>query len=77
MEHRHSQSGNSPTKKVIYDRHKTSHADARVRVTYGRQTGNGTGFFASSSVFSCRYNSTVALYSFNWGMNNRPAGGRS
>jgi hypothetical protein len=60
-------------------------ADTQVRArvipcgTCGGQSSIGTGFPSRSSVFSCRYNSSVALHIIyiTCGMNNRPVRGRS
>jgi hypothetical protein len=59
---------------VISRRPLTAEARVRARVNpygiYG-QSGTGTGFSPSSSVFPCQYHSTVALQThIFWGMHN-------
>jgi hypothetical protein len=60
---------------VVSRRPLTAEAQVRARVNpcgiCGGQSGTGTGFCPSSSVFPCQYNSTVALQTHKiWGMGN-------
>jgi hypothetical protein len=60
---------------VVSRRPLTTEARVRARVNScvicGGQSGTGTGFSPSSSVFPCRYHSTVALQThIIWGMRN-------
>jgi hypothetical protein len=60
---------------VVSRRPLTEEARVRARVKpfgiCGGQSGTGTGFSRSSSVFPCRYHSTVALQThIIWGMRN-------
>jgi hypothetical protein len=60
---------------VVSRRPLTAEARVRARVNpcgiCGGQSGTGTGFSPSSSVFPCQYHSTVAVEShIIWGMRN-------
>jgi hypothetical protein len=60
---------------VVCRRPVTTEARIRARVNpcgiCGGQSGTGTGFSLSSSVFPCQYHSTVALQTHViWGMRN-------
>jgi hypothetical protein len=60
---------------VVSRRPLTAEARVRARVNpceiCGGQSGTGTGFSPSSSVFPCQYHSTVALQThIIWGMRN-------
>jgi hypothetical protein len=60
---------------VVSRRPLTAEARVRARVNScgicGGQSGTGTGFSPSSSVFLCQYHSTVALQThIIWGMRN-------
>jgi hypothetical protein len=59
----------------------TAHAQVRPRVSlceiYDEKSGNGTGVSSGSSVFSAITISTWLHTRIIWGINNRPAGGRS
>jgi hypothetical protein len=60
---------------VVSRRPLTTEARVRARVNLcgicGGQSGTGTGFCPSSSVFPCQYHSTVALQThIIWGMRN-------
>jgi hypothetical protein len=60
---------------VVSRRPLTAQARVRARVNpggiCGGQSGIGTGFSQSSSVFPCQYHSTIALQThIIWGMRN-------
>jgi hypothetical protein len=60
---------------VVSRRSLTAEAQVSARVNLcgvcGRQSGTGTGFSPSSSVFSCQHHSTVALQThIIWEMRN-------
>jgi hypothetical protein len=55
----------------------TAEAPGCLRVCSCEQSGIGTAFSQSSSVFPCQYNSIVDLETISLGMNNMLVCGRS
>jgi hypothetical protein len=54
------------------------HAQVTPCEIYGGRSGTVTSFSSSSSVFTCKYCSTMAPYScITWGMNSTSDGGHS